>query len=167
MNHRALAAFPVLAMAATLCVAAAFGLPAFLLFDDNDTVLGVILAAVGIYLATFAGIFFSVALAGAAAQVLDGQDATVGSGMAVARRNVGAIAGWAASAPARLRRSSRSWTPGCGRRESCAWRRIGSSCSNRASAVTSVPSVRASRPWFGRFRASRTSRRWPVLHPAR
>jgi hypothetical protein len=94
-SDQALAAFPVLAMASTLCVAAAFGLPAFLLFDDNDTVLGVIVAAVGIYLATFAGIFFSVALAGAAAQVLDGQDATVGSGLAVARRNLGAIAGWA------------------------------------------------------------------------
>jgi hypothetical protein len=94
-SDQALAAFPVLAMASTLCVAAAFGLPAFLLFDDNDTVLGVIVAAVGIYLATFAGIFFSVALAGAAAQVLDGRDATVGSGLAVARRNLGAIAGWA------------------------------------------------------------------------
>ena len=94
-SDRSLTAFPVLGMLSALCVAAAFGLPAFLLFDDDATVWGVIVAAVGIYVATFAGIFFSVALAGAAAQVLEGKDATVASGLAVARRNVGSIAGWA------------------------------------------------------------------------
>jgi Family of unknown function (DUF6159) len=70
--------------------------PAWLLFDDDQHVGGVILAVVGIYALTFAGTLFNVALAAAAAQVLDGQDATVGSGMAVARRRLGAIARWAA-----------------------------------------------------------------------
>lgn len=95
-SDRSLAAFPVLGGLATILLAAAFGLPSVLLFQDDSNVLGTILAAVGIYLVTFAGVFFNVALAGAAAQVLDGRDATVSSGVAVARRNVAAVSGWAA-----------------------------------------------------------------------
>lgn len=95
-SDRSLAVFPVLAAVASLALAAAFGIPSWLLFDDDQTVAGVILAALGIYALTFAGVFFSVALAAAAAQVLDGEDATVASGVAVARERLGAIAGWAA-----------------------------------------------------------------------
>ena len=93
---RSLAVFPVLAGLTTLLLGAAFGLPAWVLFDDDQNVPGVILAVVGIYALTFAGTFFNVALAAGAAQVLDGEDATVASGIAVARRRLGAIAGWAA-----------------------------------------------------------------------
>ena len=93
---RSLAVFPVFAGLSTLLLGAAFGLPAWVLFDDDQPVPGVILAVVGIYALTFAGIFFNVALAAAAAQVLDGEDATVASGIAVARQRLGAIAGWAA-----------------------------------------------------------------------
>jgi hypothetical protein len=95
-SDRSLAVFPVLGGLTALLLAAAFGLPAWVLFDDDQTVGGVILAVVGIYALTFAGVFFNVALAAAAAQVLDGEDATVASGVAVARRRLGAIAGWAA-----------------------------------------------------------------------
>ncbi len=95
-SDRSLAVFPVLAALASLALGAAFAIPSWLLFDDDQTVAGVILAAIGIYVLTFVGVFFSVALAAAAAQVLDGQDATVASGMAVARQRLGAIAGWAA-----------------------------------------------------------------------
>lgn len=95
-SDRSLAVFPVLGGLVTLLLAAAFGLPAWALFDDDQTVFGVILAVVGIYLITFAAVFFNVALAAAAAQVLDGEDATVASGVAVARRHLGSIAGWAA-----------------------------------------------------------------------
>jgi hypothetical protein len=95
-SDRSLAVFPVLGGLSALLLGAAFGLPAWALFDDDQTVAGVILAVVGIYALTFAGIFFNVALAAAAAQVLDGEDATVASGVAVARRRLGAIAGWAA-----------------------------------------------------------------------
>jgi hypothetical protein len=94
-SDRSLAAFPVLGGASALLLAAAFGLPAALLFNDDSNVFGVILAAVGIYLVSYAAVFFSVALAAAAAQVLDGQDATVASGVAVARTRLSAIAGWA------------------------------------------------------------------------
>lgn len=97
-SDRSLAAFPVLGILAAVLLGAAFAVPSFLLFDDEQTVLGVIVAAVGIYALTFAGTFFNVALAAAAAQVLDGQDATVASGTAVARQRLGAIAGWAALA---------------------------------------------------------------------
>jgi len=95
-SDRSLAAFPVLAAIAALLLAAAFGIPSLLLFDDDMTVPGVILAAIAIYLVTFASVFFNVALAAAAAQVLDGQDATVASGVAVARTRLSAISGWAA-----------------------------------------------------------------------
>jgi len=94
-SDRSLGAFPVLAGIAGILLAAAFGAPAALLFSGDMTVLGVIVAAVGIYLVTFAAVFFNVALAAAAGQVLDGQDATVASGVAVARANIGAVAGWA------------------------------------------------------------------------
>ncbi len=94
-SDRSLAAFPVLGGASALLLAAAFGLPAALLFNDNSNVLAVILAAIGIYLVSYAAVFFNVALAGAAAQVLDGKDATVASGVAVARTRLPAIAGWA------------------------------------------------------------------------
>jgi Family of unknown function (DUF6159) len=95
-SDRSLAVFPVLGGLAALCLGAAFGVPSWLLFDDDQNVGGVILAVVGIYALTFAGVFFNVALAAAAAQVLDGEDATVASGIAVARRRLGSIAGWAA-----------------------------------------------------------------------
>jgi hypothetical protein len=94
-SDRSLGAFPVLAAISTILLAAAFGAPAGLLFYEDMTVLGVIVAAVGIYLVTFAAVFFNVALAAAAGQVLDGQDATVASGVAVARANIKAVAGWA------------------------------------------------------------------------
>lgn len=94
-SDRSLGAFPVLAALAGLLLAAAFGAPAALLFNDDMNVLAVIVAAVGIYAVTFAAVFFNVALAAAAGQVLDGEDATVASGVAVARANIGAVAGWA------------------------------------------------------------------------
>ncbi len=94
-GDRSLAAFPVLGGLASLFWLLAFGLPAVLLFSESLPVPGVVLAALAIYCSTFVGVFFNVALAAAAAQVLDGQDATVASGVAVARQRVGAIAGWA------------------------------------------------------------------------
>lgn len=95
-SDRSLGAFPVLAGISALLLAAAFGAPTAVLFHEDMTVLGVIVAAVGVYFVTFAAVFFNVALAAAAGQVLDGEDATVASGVAVARANLRAVAGWAA-----------------------------------------------------------------------
>jgi len=50
----------------------------------------------GLYSITFVGIFFNVALAGAAAAVLDGREASFGQGLNVAFSRLGSIAGWAA-----------------------------------------------------------------------
>jgi hypothetical protein len=88
--------YPIVGAIAVVVILLVVGVPALLLLDDNDTVPGAILAAVGIYAATFVGIYFSVALAAAAGRVFDGQPASFSDGMAVARSHTGAIAGWAA-----------------------------------------------------------------------
>ena len=53
------------------------------------------LVAIGLYSLFFVGIFFNVALAGAAAQSLDGEEPTLGDGLDVAWSRLGGIAGWA------------------------------------------------------------------------
>ena len=53
------------------------------------------LVAIGLYSFFFVGIFFNVALAGAAAQVLDGEETTVRDGLDVAWSQLSGIAGWA------------------------------------------------------------------------
>src|SRR4051812_13809066 len=50
---------------------------------------------VGLYSLAFIGIFFSVALAGAAAQVVDGGEPTFNDGVNIALGRLGSIAGWA------------------------------------------------------------------------
>lgn len=94
-GDRSLAALPVLGALTTIFMAAAFFAPTALLYDADQTVPAVLLGAVGVYATTFVGVFFGVALAAAAAQVFDGEDATVASGIAVARSRLVAIAGWA------------------------------------------------------------------------
>jgi len=88
--------YPIVGSIVVVALLLVFGLPGLLLIDDNNQVPGAILAAIGIYAATFAGIYFSVALAAAAARVFDGQAVSFSEGMAVARGRAGAIAGWAA-----------------------------------------------------------------------
>jgi hypothetical protein len=85
----------VLGAAASGAVALALFVPAAVLYEDEQTVGAVLLGVVGAYLATFLATFFAVALAAAAAEVLDGRNATVARALAVAWGNVGAIAGWA------------------------------------------------------------------------
>lgn len=50
----------------------------------------------GLYSLIFVGIFFNVALAGVAAAVIDGREASFGQGLNVAWSRLGSIAGWAA-----------------------------------------------------------------------
>ena len=85
----------VLGGIASAAVGIAFLVPAAVAYSIDETWLAAIIAVVGVYLATVAGTYFAVALAAAAADVLDGRDATVRGGIAVAGRNVGAILGWA------------------------------------------------------------------------
>jgi hypothetical protein len=95
-DNRQLFRYPLVGAVAVIVLLAAFGLPGLFLIDDDSTAPGAVLIAVGIYLSTFASIYFSVALAGAAGRVFEGQEATFGDGMAIARSHLGAIAGWAA-----------------------------------------------------------------------
>lgn len=76
-------------------VALAFCAPAAVAYAIEETWLAVVIGALGVYFATVVATYFAVALAAAAAEVLDGRDATVRGGMAVAGRRVGAILGWA------------------------------------------------------------------------
>lgn len=72
-------------------VGLSFLVPAAIAHGIDENALAVVL----VYLATLTGTYFAVALAAAAADVLEGRDATVRGGMAVASRATGPIAGWA------------------------------------------------------------------------
>jgi hypothetical protein len=85
----------VLGGIASGAVALSFLIPAMVAHRIEENVLAGILAVVGVYLATLVATYFAVALAAASAEVLDGRDATVRYGMAVASRVTGPIAGWA------------------------------------------------------------------------
>lgn len=76
-------------------VALGFLVPAAIAYGIEEKWLAAVLTVIGVYLATLVGTYFAVALAAAAAAVLDGQEATVRGGTAVASQNLGAIAGWA------------------------------------------------------------------------
>lgn len=96
-GHRSLLRFPLYAALATLVAVAVTVLPGIYLIDAKSSVPGgVVLIAVGLYLASFVGIYFSVGLAATADQIFHGREASVGDGLAVSRRRLGAIAGWAA-----------------------------------------------------------------------
>jgi len=72
--------------------------PGALLLSVDDTaakVGGVVLIAVGAYLASFAVVYFNVALAAAADQALRGQEPDLETAHAVARSRIGVIATWA------------------------------------------------------------------------
>jgi Family of unknown function (DUF6159) len=90
-----LLAITVLGLLAALFVALAFLIPAALFWDQENEVVAVVVLLVGAYLTSFAAVFFGVALAAAASEVLEGRDATVASALAVARSRLWVIALWA------------------------------------------------------------------------
>jgi Family of unknown function (DUF6159) len=89
--------FPVVS---TFCLVVSAGFwifeGAWLYSVDGSEVSFVPLVALGLYTLSFVAIFFNVAFAGAAAQVLDGEEASLGSGLDVAWSRLGGIAVWAA-----------------------------------------------------------------------
>jgi hypothetical protein len=96
-KDRSLAVFPVLAFvfsAIAFVLIIAPGVIVAAAADKDWVVLP--FAAVGGYVATFLGIYFNVALAGAATLSLDGKDTTLADGLAVAKQRRGSIAKWAA-----------------------------------------------------------------------
>ena len=85
----------VLGGIASGATALGFLVPAAVAYSIEERWLAGVIAVVGVYLATLVATYFAVALAAASAEVLDGRDATVGGGTAVASACLGAIAGWA------------------------------------------------------------------------
>ncbi len=95
-ENRGLARFPVYGGIASILALALLAGPGAYLFQNGDVAPGAPLVLLGIYLATFVGVYFNVGLAAAADSILRGQPAGFDEGMAVARSRMRAIAGWAA-----------------------------------------------------------------------
>ncbi len=87
--------FPIYGAAATIPVAIITLGPGFYLLEENVTAGAIALIAVALFVLAFIGIYFSVGLAACADKIFRGEQATVRDGLAVARENLGPIAGWA------------------------------------------------------------------------
>ena len=92
----ALLRFPLYGGAATIVCALIVVGPGVYLIEDDQAVFGSALAVIGFYLLAVIGTYFSVGLAAAANMIFQGQDASVGDGLAVSRTRFSQIAGWAA-----------------------------------------------------------------------
>lgn len=90
-----LTAYPVVGGVLAVVAFVVLAGPGFYLLDTDATAVGYALIAAGIYLASLAATFFGVALAAAADHAFKGEQVTLGTGVSVASRNFGAIAGWA------------------------------------------------------------------------
>ena len=95
-DNPALLRFPLYGGVATILCAIVVVGPGIYLFDDGQEVFGGALAVIGFYLLAVIGTYFSVGLAAAASMIFQGQDASVGDGLAVSRMRFSQIAGWAA-----------------------------------------------------------------------
>jgi Family of unknown function (DUF6159) len=94
-EHKSLMSFPILGAAMAVVVVGPPAIAGAYLADRGDTVPGAILGALAIYLICFVSAYVGVGLAAAADAALRGDEASLGSGMAVANRRLGAISGWA------------------------------------------------------------------------
>ena len=89
--------FPVVSISCLVLTAAFWMFEGTWLYAiHGPRLLYVLLVVVGLYSLAFIGVFFNVALAGAAARALDGESAGVGDGFSVAWARLSGIAGWAA-----------------------------------------------------------------------
>jgi hypothetical protein len=88
--------FPVYSAIATVPLALITLGPGLYFIEQDEWAGAIPLIAVGILILSFVGIYFSVGLAAAADKIFRGEEATVSDGLAVARANIGPIAGWAA-----------------------------------------------------------------------
>jgi hypothetical protein len=96
-RNRALLWFPVISsvcLALTACFWIYEG--AWLYVVHGPALLFVPLVLIGLYSVTFVGVFFSVALAATAAEVLGGGEPSLRDGVNVSWSQIGGIAGWAA-----------------------------------------------------------------------
>lgn len=94
-GHPALIRFPLYGGVLTLVMAVIVIGPGLYLIEDGKLAPGAPLVVIGFFLLAIIGTYFSVGLAAAADRIFRGEEATVGDGLAVARANLGPIAGWA------------------------------------------------------------------------
>lgn len=93
---RSLLIFPVIsALAGIVTAAVFFGAGAGIVSASDKDWIAIPFVVVGLYLIIVIGIFCRVALSACAARSLEGQDTTVGEGIAVARSRMDAILAWA------------------------------------------------------------------------
>jgi hypothetical protein len=95
-EHPSLIRFPLYGAVATTLLAIVFLGPGLYLFDEDQTAAAIPLIVIGVYVLSFVGFYFSVALAACADMIFRGQEASVGDGLAVARSRLAQISGWAA-----------------------------------------------------------------------
>jgi hypothetical protein len=96
-EHRSLIRFPIYGAIATTLLAIVFLGPGLYLLDQDSLGGAIPLLAIGVYVLSVVGFYFSVGLAAAADMIFRGQgDVTIADGLAVARDRFSQICGWAA-----------------------------------------------------------------------
>jgi Family of unknown function (DUF6159) len=95
-GHRSLIRFPLYGAVATTLLAIVFLGPGLYLFDQDQLAGAIPLIALGVYVLSFVGFYFSVGLAACADMIFRGEEATVADGLAVSRSRLSQISGWAA-----------------------------------------------------------------------
>lgn len=95
-SHRELIRFPLYGALVTIPLALIFGAPGLYLLDQKSYGGAIPILVAGIYVLSVVGVYFAVGLAAAANKIFQGDEATVGDGLAVARSRFPEICGWAA-----------------------------------------------------------------------
>jgi hypothetical protein len=95
-GHRELIRFPLYGALATTLLAVVFLGPGLYLWDQDELAGAIPLIAIGVYVLSVVGFYFSVGLAACADMIFRGHEATVSDGLAVARSRLAQISGWAA-----------------------------------------------------------------------
>lgn len=95
-EHPSLIRFPLYGGVATTLLAIVFLGPGLYLFDDDQLAAAIPLIAIGVYVLSFVGFYFSVGLAACADKIFRGEEATISDGLAVSRSRLSQISGWAA-----------------------------------------------------------------------
>jgi len=95
-EHPSLLRFPLYGAVATTLLAIIFLGPGFYLLDEDQLAGAIPLIAIGVYVLSFVGFYFSVGLAACADMIFRGEQATVRDGLAVSRSRLSQISGWAA-----------------------------------------------------------------------
>jgi hypothetical protein len=95
-GNRELIRFPLYGALVTIPLAILFLAPGLYLLDQKSYGGAIPLIVAGVYVLSVVSVYFAVGLAAAANKIFQGEEATVGDGLAVARSRFPEICGWAA-----------------------------------------------------------------------